>query len=226
MGHKFTFRQFARYTLKALPALFTPVILLGGIYSGIVTATEAGVLAAFYAIIISVFAYRALSLKGLIKAIKDTIVQTGIIITIVLGAYVMSYIITSSGVAKDITDWFLGITTNKYVFLAIVNILFLILGMFLDGSVIQFVFLPLILPIVKALGIDLVHFGVVITVNIMLGMCSPPYGLLSFAISGLTGEPLKNVFKEVTPMVVLMVLVLLLITYFPVLTTLPVTLLS
>ena len=215
MGNKFTFKEFLKYTLKALPALMTPVILLGGIYTGFVTATEAGVLATAYTIIIAVIAYRVLRFKAFIKAMKDTVIQTGIIFAMVAGAYVLSYVITSSGINHVITDAFLNLTTNRYVFLFIVNIVFMILGMFFGTGILQFVFLPLFLPIVNALGIDLVYFGVVITVNMMLGGCSPPYGILCYVVSGLTGESLGKIFKEVMPMVIMMLIVLLLITYIP-----------
>lgn len=214
-GEKFTFRQFAKYTLKAFPALLTPVILLGGIYTGIVTATEAGALAAAYTILISIFAYRVLRFKGFIKAVKDTVIQTGIIIAIIAGAYAMSYVVTYSGMGEVITGWFLGMTENKYVFLFIINVVFLILGMLMDTTILNLVFVPLVLPVVTALGIDLVHFGVVIVVNMMIGMATPPYGLLCFITSGLTGEPLQKVFREVLPMVALQIIVLLLITYIP-----------
>ena len=222
MGVKFTFREFIKYTVKAFPALLTPVILLGGIYSGIVTATEAGALAALYTIIISVFIYRCLSFKGLIKAAKDTVIQTGIIIAIIAGAWILSYVITSTGIGAIIANAFLSITNNKYIFLLIINIAFLFLGMLFDSAILTFVFIPLVLPVATALGIDLVHFGVVIVVNMMLGGVTPPYGILCFTISGLTKTPLQKVFKEVLPMAGVMTIVLILITYFPaIVTTLP-----
>ena len=214
-GVKFTFRQFAKYTLKALPALLTPVILLGGMYSGIVTPTEAGALAALYTILISVFAYRTLRFKGFLRVVKETVIQTGTIIAIIMGTYVMSYVITTSGIGDIIADWFLGITQNKYVFLLIANILFLILGMLFDFGIMMYIFIPLFLPIVIALGINLVHFGVVMVVNMMLGGATPPYGVLCFLTAGMTKTPLQKVFREVIPMDLVMIGVLLLITYIP-----------
>ena len=148
------------YTLKAFPALMTPVILLGGIYSGIVTATEAGALAAVYTILISIFAYRCLTFKGFIKVLKDTVIQAGVIMAIAIAAWVMSHIVTSSGLGRIIADWFLGFTNNKYVFLLIINVVVLFLGMIFDTQVLMFVFIPLIVPIAVDMGIDMVHFGV------------------------------------------------------------------
>ena len=138
---------------------------------------------------------------------------------IVAGAYALTFVVTSSGLGGEISNWFLGITDNKYLFLFIVNILFLLLGMFFDVGVLQLVFIPLMLPMVRALGIDTLHFGVLITVNIMMGMVTPPFGMLCFITSGISKVPVQKVFKEALPMVSLMIIVLFLITYFPALVT-------
>ena len=214
-GVKFTLKEFLSYTFMAIPALLTPVILLGGIYSGVVTPTEAGALAAIYTIIISLFAYRCLSFNGFIKVIRETVVQTGVIIMIAMAAWVLSFVVTSSGLGHSIAAAFLNLTSNKYVFLFIVNVLFLFLGMLFDTQVLQFVFIPLVIPIVNALHIDLVHFGVVIVVNMMIGLSSPPYGMLCFVSSGIAKTSVQKVFKEALPMVFLMITILLLITYVP-----------
>ena len=218
-GVKYTRKEFWKYVLQALPALMTPVILLGGIYSGVVTATEAGVLASLWAIIISIFPYRCMSWRILWKAVKDTVVQTGNIIAIVAGAYALAHIVTLSGLGNTICNAFLSLTTNKYVFLIIVNIMFLLLGMLFDTQVLQLVFLPLVLPVATALGLNLIHFGVMIVFNMMVGMCTPPYGVLCFITSSLGKTPVQSVFKEVIPMVAMLLIVLLLITYIPQLIT-------
>ena len=214
-GIKFTRKEFWKYTLSALPALMTPVILLTGIYSGIVTATEAGVIAAVWAIIVSVYPYRCITLKSLFRCIMDTVKQTGTIIAIVTGAFALSHIVTLSGLGKAICSGFLSITTNKYIFLMIINVLFIMLGMIFDTQVLQLVFLPLVLPIVNALGINPVHFGVLISVNMMIGMTTPPYGVLCFISAGLGKVSIQSVFKEVIPMTAIMIGILLLITYIP-----------
>lgn len=218
-GVKFSAREFCIYTLRAIPALLTPVILLGGIYTGIVTATEAGALAALYTILISAFAYRVLTLKGLGRVIKDTVIQTGKVFSIVIGAYLLSYVATSSGMGKVITNWFLNFTSNKYIFLLILNIMFLLLGMLFDTNVLEFVFLPLIIPIARSLGIDMIHLGVVLTVNMMIGSVTPPFGMMCFISAGIAKENLQSVFREVLPMSLLMIGVLLMITYIPSLIT-------
>ncbi|MCD8224616.1 MAG: TRAP transporter large permease [Clostridiales bacterium] len=218
-GIAFTRKEFWSYTIQAIPALMTPVILLGGIYTGVVTATEAGALAAAWSILVSICPYRCITPKQLLISVRDTVTQTGTIIAIVTGAFVLSHIVTLSGLGKAICDTFLSLTDNKYVFLVIVNILFIFLGMLFDTQVLQMVFLPLVLPVATALGIDLVHFGVVIVVNMMIGMTTPPYGVLCFISASLGKVPVQSVFKEVLPMVALMIAVLLLITYCPAIVT-------
>lgn len=208
-------KEFWEYVLKAIPALMSPVILLVGIYSGVVTATEAGVLASAWAILVSIYPYKCISVKSFLTAAKDTVIQTGTIIAIVSGAFALSHIVTLSGLGTFICDTFLSLTSNKYVFLLIVNVLFLFLGMLFDTQVLQLVFLPLVLPVVNALGIDLVHFGVLITVNMMLGMTTPPYGVLCFITAGLGKVTVQSVFKEVLPMCAIMITILMLITYIP-----------
>ena len=214
-GKLFTKSEFLTYTWKALPALLTPVILLGGIYSGIVTSTEAGALAALWALGVSIFCYKVMTLKKFLEAVKKTVVQTANIMVMVFGAYILSYMVARMNIATGFATWFSNITTNKYVFLLLVNIFVLFLGMIFDTSIIQFVFLPLLLPLVKALGIDLIHFGVLVTLNMLIGFVTPPYGILCFITSSLSHVPLKSVFKEVIPMTIMLLVVLLLVTYIP-----------
>lgn len=215
-GEKYTLKEFIRTTAIAFPALLTPVILLGGIYSGIVTPTEAGALAGFYAVIISFFVYRALGIKQLLEVIIDTIKTTGTLTLIVGAAFSFSYIVAIEHIPDLFSGILLGITTNKYLLLLVVNVLFIILGMFIDTMCITLVFIPMVLPLVKSLGIDLVHFGVVIVLNMMIGLSTPPFGMLLFIVSGISGTPLKTIIKEIFPMLLVLISVLFLITYVPV----------
>ena len=214
-GKIYPFKEFIKITISAFPALLTPVILLGGIYSGIVTPTEAGALAAFYAIIISFFIYRTMGLKQLINVIVDTVKTTGTLSLIVGAAFTFSYIMAIEHIPDMISGIFFGLTNNKYLMLLIINIIFLILGMFVDTSCIQVVFVPMVLPLVKAMGIDLVHFGVVIVLNMMIGLSTPPFGMLLFIVSGISGTPLRTVIKEIFPMILVLIIVLLMVTYIP-----------
>jgi len=214
-GESYPLREFIKITIRAFPALLTPVILLGGIYSGIVTPTEAGALAAFYAIIISFFIYRTMGLKQLLSVIVDTVKTTGTLSIIVGAAFVFSYIVAIEHIPDMLSSIFLGFTNNKYVLLLIINVVFLILGMFIDTSCLQVVFVPIVLPMVNAVGIDLVHFGVVIVLNMMIGLSTPPFGMLLFIVSGISGTPLQTVIKEILPMLVVLIVVLLMVTYIP-----------
>ena len=214
-GEKYPFKIFARNTLIAFPALLTPVILLGGIYTGIVTPTEAGALAGTWALLISFLVYRVLGLKQLLKIIFETAKTTGTLAIIVGAAYTFSYIVAIEHIPDVFAGFLLNITENKYVLLLIINILFIILGMFIDTMAITLVFIPMVLPLVEALNIDLVHFGVVIVLNMMIGLSTPPFGVLLFIVAGISGTPLKDVIRECLPMTFVLIGVLFLITYVP-----------
>ena len=214
-GEKYTLRQFVSNTFIALPALFTPVLLLIGIYTGVMTPTEAGAMAAFYAILISVFAYRAMSAAQLWQAVIDTVKTAGVLAIIVGASYTFSYIIALEHIPDVVAKVLLSMTPNKYVFLLFVNILFMLLGCFIDTSAIMLVFVPMVLPTVNAFGIDLVHFGVIIVLNMMIGLSTPPYGVLLFIVSGISGAPLRAVIKEILPMIIAMLVVLAVLTYVP-----------
>lgn len=157
-----TGREFGKATLKALPALLTVVILLGGIYTGVCTPTEAGALASAYALIISTFVYRTMGWKKLWHIIKVSAANTATLALLTGTSMLFSYIVSREQVAQVIAQAVMSITDNKYIFLLIVNIVFLFLGAVMDVSTIQLVFVPMILPLVKLMGIDLVHFGVCI----------------------------------------------------------------
>lgn len=214
-GEKFTTKQFLKFTIKALPALLAPAILLGGIYTGIMTPTEAGGVAATYSLIVCFVIYKSLTLKDLWRILKDTAKTTGIIGVMIGSAAVFSFIVSSENIPQMLASVFLNITTNKYIFLLLVNILFILLGMFVNVSTIQLVFVPMMLPLVNALGIDLVHFGVVIVLNMMIGLSTPPFGMLLFIVSGISDTSLRDVIKEILPIVLVMLLVLFAITYIP-----------
>ena len=165
-------RQFASATIKALPALLTVVILLGGIYTGVCTPTEAGALASAYAILISVFIYRTMGPKKLWGVIKKSAANTATLALLAGTSMLFSYIVSWEQVSMTIAEAVMGVTDNKYIFLLVVNIVFLFLGCIMDVSTIQLVFVPMILPLVKLMGIDLVHFGVVICFNMMIQHCA------------------------------------------------------
>ncbi|MCI5529868.1 MAG: TRAP transporter large permease [Blautia sp.] len=214
-GPKYTMKEFLKFTWKALPALGTPIILLGGIYTGVVTTTESGVLAAFYGILISIFVYKVLGPKELIKAIKNTVIQSGIITASLASSFALSYVTARSGMGVALANAVEGITTNPLVFMFLVNIVFIIAGMFVPTEISTFIITPLLIPIVNALGINMIYFGVVTSINIILGNVTPPFGFLCFTISGMTGVNLGKIFKEMMPMIIGMFIVLILLILFP-----------
>ena len=156
-----------------------------------------------------------MGLKQLINVIIDTAKTTGSLTIIVGAAFAFSYIMAIEHIPDMISGIFLGFTNNKYMLLLIINIVFIILGMFIPTSCLQVVFVPMVLPLVNAVGIDLVHFGVVIVLNMMIGLSTPPFGMLLFIVSGISGTPLKVIIKEIFPMLVILIIVLLMVTYIP-----------
>lgn len=214
-GPGFTFKQLMAYTWKALPALLTPVILLVGIYSGIVTATESGVLASAYAILVAAFVYRVFSFKDLLKALKATIIQTSVIMATMASVYALNLVIVKSGLGVSIANAILGVTDNKYVFMLLVNLVFLICGMFIPGEIPTYIIIPLLLPVATALECDLVWFGVIVTINLIFGLITPPYGMMAFVISGAAKVPLSDIFKELIPMALILFLCLILMIFIP-----------
>ena len=217
-GITYTGKEFLINSLKAFPALLTPIILLVGIYSGIMTPTEAGAAAALYTLIVAILIYRTLTFKAFKKIIIDTIESTGAIFLIIAAAYGFSYIISLEQVALWLKNFMSGFSQSKYLFLFIVNIIFIILGCFIDVNVTQLVFVPIFVPIAKSLGIDMVHFGVMLCMNMMMGLATPPFGMLLFITSGIGKTPLKDLIREIFPMLIFMFAVLFLVTYIPAIT--------
>ncbi|WP_312938792.1 TRAP transporter large permease [Oscillibacter sp.] len=208
-------RAYLQYCLKAFWAMLTPVILLVGIYTGVMTPTEAGAIAGLYALIVAIFGYHVLSWNGFKQVLIDTVRSTGSVSVMVGAASAISFIFAKEQIGVMIGNWLLGITDNKYVFLIIVNIVILILGMFVDTSVIQLVMIPILWPVANALGVNIIHFGLIIVFNMMVGLSTPPFGMCLFITSGISGTPLKDVIKEIKWPIVVMLLVLGIITYIP-----------
>jgi len=215
IGAKAAFSQFVSSTFKAVPALLTPVILLTGIYTGIMTPTEAGAVAAAYTLVISFLVYRTLNLKAIGKVLLDTLKTTGVIFLVIAGAYAFSFIITSEQVSKVVVNAMSSIVSSPWVFLLAVNFLFLILGALVDVNVSQLVFVPIILPLVQYYNIDLVHFGVMICLNMMIGLLTPPFGMLLFITAGIGKISLKDLIREVMPLISVLLVALAIITYIP-----------
>lgn len=191
------------------------VIILGGIYSGIFTPTEAAAVAAVYALVVTVFIYRELDLKGVYKVLKNSAIITAQIMILLASASVFAWILTSEGITVTIAKKIIGFSSNKYVILALMNIVVLIAGMFIDGASIIMILGPLFYPIAMQVNIDPIHLGIVIVVNCAIGMFTPPFGLNLFVASSITKLSIFRISKGVLPFIIMSIIALLLITYIP-----------
>ncbi|MBZ5200109.1 TRAP transporter large permease [Planomicrobium chinense] len=204
-----------RPTIKSIWGLIMPIIILGGIYTGIVTPTEAAFLAVLYALIISVFVYRELNLFQFRSILTESINTTAMIFLIIAAALVLGTFLTTEQVPQDFAQWVSDSGFNKWTFLLIVSILFFVLGMFLEPTAIILITLPILLPIITALEIDVIHFAIIMVVNMELGMITPPVGLNLFVVSGISGEKVEEVIKGVVPFFAIFIIVLVIIIVFP-----------
>jgi C4-dicarboxylate transporter, DctM subunit len=182
---------------KAVVPLTLPAVLLGGIWAGIFTPTEAAAVAALWALLIGLVWYRNLSLSGLAEVFRESTRQSAVVMLLLVSSFIVNYAITNEGVADALARWIAGLGLSPFAFLMLVNVGFLVLGTVLDGAVMLLVFVPVLLPTVKALGIDLVHFGVVVILNFMIAIISPPYGLILFVLSALTRVPMREINREI-----------------------------
>jgi tripartite ATP-independent transporter DctM subunit len=206
---------YPRILLRAAPPLLLPVVLLGGIYSGVFTPTEAAAVAAAYALLLASLAYRAVGGRELFAIFAAALRATAVVSVIIAGAFLMNYAVATEQIPGALADWLTGLNLSPLAFLVFINAIFLLLGCLLDTTTMLLVLVPLLLPAVKALGIDLVHFGVVIIVNMMIGLITPPYGVILFVLNGLTGIPLRDMIRELWPFTALLILTLALLVVFP-----------
>ena len=198
----------------ALP-LSMPIVLLGGIYSGAFTPTEAAAVAALHALILAGVVYRALTWRKLWAVVMESTRGSAVITLILAGSFLLNYAFTAEGVPQKMALWVDGMHLSQVQFLLLVNLMFLVLGCFLDVSVLLLVFVPMLLPAARLLGIDLVHFGVLIVLNMMIGLIHPPFGMLLFVTKALTGIQIGDMMKEGWPFLVMLLLLLLAMTVFP-----------
>ena len=201
--------------LDAFPTLMMPVVLLGGIYGGAVTPTEAAAIAALYALLLATFFYRAISLGNLYSVLLESARSSASIGLVIGAALVLNYIVASENIPITIAKSIDGIDFSALGFLILINIFVLFLGCFLDASTIILVIVPLFIPTCKMLGIDLVHFGVLIVVNTMIGLITPPYGMLLFVIDKTVGITVAETTQAILPFVIMLMLALLTMTLLP-----------
>jgi C4-dicarboxylate transporter, DctM subunit len=211
----FDLARFLRTTWDAAPALFMPVFILAGIYLGWSSPTEAGGFACVYAILVARYVYRTMSWHDILAAATQSALLTAQILVIVATAALFAWILTINGVPQAITAGLRALELQPWAFLMVVNIILLIVGCFLDPTSAIIVLTPLLIPLVNALGIDPIHFGIVMTVNVAIGMFTPPFGLNIFVAQSVLGIPLDTIYRGVLPFVVVQIVALLIITYWP-----------
>jgi tripartite ATP-independent transporter DctM subunit len=208
-------RALPRITWHALPALLMPVVLLGGIYSGVTTPTEAAAIAAVYALLVSAAIDRSIGRRDLYAAVLNSARMSASIGILIAAALVFNYVVTIENIPRTLSRVLQGFDFTPLAFLVVVNLLLLVLGCLLEGTTILLITVPVLLPTALALGIDPVHFGVVVVVNIMLGLITPPYGLLLFMMVKIAEVSLRDLVREVMPFLVVMIAALALITFVP-----------
>ncbi|SOE17197.1 tripartite ATP-independent transporter DctM subunit [Hoeflea halophila] len=186
-----------RHTANAFPALLMPAILLYGIYGGVTTPTEAAAVAAAYALLLASLFYRALSLRALYGILVESARSSAAVGLVIGGALILNYVVASENIPNLVAQALVGLDVSPLAFLVGVNVLFLLLGCVLDATTIILVIIPLFLPTCREMGIDLVHFGVVAVVNCMIGLITPPYGILLFVINAVTQIPLREIIGEI-----------------------------
>ena len=207
--------QWAGIALRGLLPLSMPVLLLGGIYSGIFTPTEAAAVAALHALLLAALVYRSLSWRAFWELVLASARGSAVITLILAGSLVLNYAFTAEGMPQAVAAWVDGMQLARWQFLLLVDALFLLLGCFLDVSVLLLVFVPMLLPAVKTLGVSTVHFGVLVVLNMMIGLIHPPFGMLLFVTRALTGIPIGAMMKEGWPFLLLLLALLLALTFFP-----------
>jgi tripartite ATP-independent transporter DctM subunit len=213
------FKDIAASLKDTILPLMMPVILLGGIYSGIFTPTEAAAVAGIYALLISLFVYRTIKFTHLPSLFVETMITTSVVTFVISTTASFSLLLTIEQAGVVITDFVTGITENKLLILLIINILLLFFGAIMEAGVVLILFIPILYPLAINIGIDPIHFGVIMAVNLMIGVATPPMGMCLFVMSQISGIKIERLMRKILPFLVPLIIVLLLITYIPVLVT-------
>lgn len=225
--HPFRLRALISQFLGSIPALITPVIILCGFVVGWFTPTEASSIAVIYSLLIALFLYRTLDWKSFKKCLKDSAISSANTLFIIGTSTLFTYVMAMEGISRQFADVILGISSNPNVVLLVINVLLLVLGMVMEPGAILTLMLPVLLPIANGLGLDLVHFGVMVVLNLMIGQVTPPFGVCLFVISDVNKLKLERLYRSILPFLVPLILTLILVTYIPgIVTALPNALLS
>ncbi|MCI8756449.1 MAG: TRAP transporter large permease [Oscillospiraceae bacterium] len=213
--HPFNFMKLIRQFLYSIPALMTPIIILCGFVVGWFTPTEASSIAVIYSLLIALFLYRTLDWKSFLKCLKDSAISSANTLFIIGTSTLFTYVMAMEGISGQMANAILGVSSNPNVILLVINVLLLVLGMVMEPGAILTLMLPVLLPIAKGLNLDLVQFGVMIVLNLMIGQVTPPFGVCLFVISDVNKMKLEKLYKAVLPFLIPLILTLLLVTYIP-----------
>lgn len=214
-GQKISLAQVPAVLLRSALPMTLPVLLLGGIWSGVFTPTESAAVAGLWAVLIGLYIYRNLDLRSLLKIFAVSARQSAVVMMLIGSSFIINYAITAEQVASNLAAYIATLNLSAVGFLLLVNVMFLVLGTVLDGAVMLLVFVPVLLPSVNALSIDLVHFGVVVILNFMIAMITPPYGLILFVLGSLTGVPMKEINREIWQFCIPLTAAMILLIFFP-----------
>ncbi|MGR6800289.1 TRAP transporter large permease (plasmid) [Sphaerotilus sulfidivorans] len=214
-GERPTLRGIVHALRVSGPPLMLPVIILGGILAGVFTPTEAGAVAVVYALVLSMVFYRSLGAADIPKILLETGVQAGVIMLVIAAASPFSWLLAREQVGQAVVQLLAHIGDNKILFLLVLNVVLLVLGMFLDATAILIIVVPVLVPVFAALGLDPVHMGVIVVMNLMIGMVTPPFGLVMYVVCDILKVTITDFTRELWPFLLALVAILLTITYVP-----------
>ncbi|NMM49689.1 TRAP transporter large permease [Marinigracilibium pacificum] len=213
-GERVPFKEMIKTFFDALPSLFLLVVVIGGIVSGIFTATEASGIAVLYTLILALI-YKELSLSKLRLIFLNSVATTAIVMLLIGTSMSMSWVMSYADIPQTISDMLLGLSENKFVVLLTINLILLFVGIFMDMTPAVLIFTPIFLPVVKSIGIDPIHFGIIMVMNLCIGLATPPVGSVLFIGVGVAKTTIEKVLKPLIPLYIVMILVLMLVTYVP-----------
>ncbi|WP_396635320.1 TRAP transporter large permease [Maribacter sp. R86514] len=214
VGKRSSLKEVGKTFIDALPSLFMLVVVIGGIVTGIFTATEASAIAVLYSLVLG-FIYKEITLPKLPQILLDSSATTAIVMLLIGSSMCMSWALSYENIPQDISSGLLSLSDNKIVILLIINLLLLFVGIFMDMTPAVLIFTPIFLPVVTKLGLDPVHFGIIMVLNLCIGLCTPPVGSVLFVGVGVAKTTIEKVFKPLLPLFIAMIIALFLVTYIP-----------
>lgn len=211
---KFSGREILKFFWDALLAMLMPVIVLGGIYTGLFTPTEAAVVAVVYGVVVGMFVYRNITPKSLMKILRDASASTAQVMILICAASLFGYVLTAHRIPDAIATFILGLSSNKWVILLLINLLLLVVGTFLDTTAAIIILVPILFPIINTIGVDPIHFGMILCVNLAVGFVTPPFGTCLFVACGVADTSLGAITKKILPFIAALLIVVAMVTIF------------